>query len=127
MGSAHIVGETLDDVLRDVVEKVLTEGIPIKPTKGDALELSGVLLEILNPRARLSRTETRGKIFSALGELCWYLAVTNAEDFITYYIKQYAKNADDGVIYGGYGPRLFDWNGVNQRTNHNIVKAKTPV
>ena len=31
-------------------------------------ELRGVTLQLTNPRARLSRSESRGKVFSALGE-----------------------------------------------------------
>lgn len=114
MANAHIRGETLDDVLHEVIESILAHGVRIHPTKGEALEFSGVLLEILNPRARLSRTETRGKAFSALGELCWYLAGTADADFISYYIPPYRDVADDGVIYGGYGLRLFNWDGLNQ-------------
>ena len=64
-----LVGETLDDVLRSVTEQILSLGGDINPTKGAAKEIVGVLLELSNPRARLSRTETKGKPFSCLGEL----------------------------------------------------------
>lgn len=111
---AYFVGKTLDDVMRDVVIEIDARGERIRPRKGDADEITGVLLEILNPRARLSRTETRGKIFSALGELCWYLAGTNRSEFITYYIHEYSRYVEDDQIFGGYGPRLFKWRGVNQ-------------
>jgi len=114
MADAYFVGKTLDDVLRRVIDEVLARGQLIHPTKGDALEITGVLLEISDPRARLSRTETRGRIFSGLGELCWYLAGSNKADFISYYIGEYEKLAEDGKIFGGYGPRLRDWKGVNQ-------------
>jgi thymidylate synthase len=125
MADAYIVGTTLDDLLREVIEQVQARGTRIFPTKGEALELSGMLLEITNPRARLSRTEMRGKLFSALGELFWYLAGTNELDFISYYIHPYMKVADDGQIYGGYGPRLFSWNGLNQfDTVTEILKRK---
>ena len=67
-------GPTLDDVMRWTFEMILDEGEHICPTKGPAKELSGVILEISNPLARISRTETRGRPFSCLGELCWYLS-----------------------------------------------------
>jgi len=117
MTDAYFVGKILDDVLRRVIEEVIARGQLIHPTKGDALEITGILLEISDPRARLSRTETRGRIFSALGELCWYLAGSNKADFISYYISEYEKLAEDGEIFGGYGPRLRDWKGVNQISN----------
>jgi thymidylate synthase len=114
MATSYFFGPTLDDVMHDVVEEVLSRGELIRPTKGDALEIAGVMLEISNPRARLSRTETRGMIFSALGELLWYLSGSNEVEFITYYIKKYGPLAEDGKIFGGYGPRLLSWNGAER-------------
>ena len=114
MASSFYSGETLDDVMRWVLKQIQLEGEDIHPTKGPAKELSGVLLEITNPLARISRTETKGKPFSCLGELCWYLAQTKDLSFIAYYIPAYRKYAEGQEIYGGYGPRLFDWNGLNQ-------------
>lgn len=117
MAGAHFTGKTLDDVLRRVIEEITGRGDRIHPTKGGAdgaLEITGVLLEISDPRARLSRTETRGRIFSALGELCWYLAGSRDADFISYYILKYRELAEGGEIFGGYGPRLLNWKGVNQ-------------
>ena len=106
--------DTLDDLMRIVIEEILAHGDPIHPTKGWAIELTGALLELTNPRARLSRTETRGKLFSCLGELCWYLAKNNDLEFILYYIQDYEQYADGGKIFGGYGPRLFNWHGLDQ-------------
>ena len=110
----YFCGETVDDVMRRCAEQILTRGESINPSKGPARELSGVLLEIANPRARLSRTETRGRPFSCLGELSWYLGKTNKLSPIKYYIKGYEKSADGDEIFGGYGPRLFRWSGLNQ-------------
>lgn len=121
----EIVGKTLDDALRGVFTRLL-KASTISPTKGDCQEETGVLLEITSPRARLSRTETRGKPFSALGEFLWYMAGSNGLDFIQYYIDGYAKSSDDGeTIHGGYGPRLFDQRGNNQLDNViRTLKAK---
>lgn len=117
MLNPYLCAETLDDLMRAVIESIFAHGDWIHPTKGAAQELTGVLLELTNPRARLSRTETRGKPYSCLGELCWYLARNNDLGFISYYIRAYTELADDGVIFGGYGPRLFNWNGLNQLAN----------
>jgi thymidylate synthase len=117
MADACFSNKTLDDVMRSVIEEIFSHGDRIYPTKGEALELSGVLLEVTNPRARLSRTETRGKLYSCLGELCWYLARSKDLVFISYYIPPYKESADGDEIFGGYGPRLFNWKGLNQVTN----------
>jgi thymidylate synthase len=126
MSQAYLSGETIDDLMRYVVEEIKSNGSRIHPTKGKAAEVNGVLLEITDPRARLSRTETRGKPYSCLGELFWYLARTNALDFIAYYIRQYKGFADGDKIFGGYGPRLFDWKGINQLANVTNLLKKNP-
>jgi thymidylate synthase len=109
---------TLDDLLNVVFSKLLKSKTYIKPTRGRARELTGVLLEVKDPRARLSRTEKKGKLFSCLGEIVWYLAKSNNLKFIEYYIPRYAEDSEDRrTIYGGYGPRLFDMHGQDQIAN----------
>lgn len=123
MATSYFSGPTLDDVMHDVIREIIDRGRTIHPKKGDALEITGVVLEILDPRARLSRTETRGRVFSALGELMWYLSGSNDVEFITYYIESYKDLDEGGIIFGGYGPRLLSWNpqqswkGVDQISN----------
>jgi len=125
VADAYFQGQTIDDVMHHVFEAILSDGEHITPTKGGAAELRGVLLEITDPRARLSRTETRGKPFSCLGELCWYLAASNDLGFISYYLRDYDRFADGNTIFGAYGPRLFNWNGLDQVRNVTaLLKAK---
>jgi len=112
----YFSGETLDDVMRSVIEEIQSRGERIHASQGWCTELTGSLLELTDPRARLSRTETRGKPFSCLGELCWYLAGTSDLGFISYYLP-YGAYADGDVVFGGYGPRLFSWKGQNQVDN----------
>jgi thymidylate synthase len=126
MAEAYFSGETLDDLMRSVIEEIQRHGDRIHPTKGEAVELTGVSLEVTNPRARLSRTETRGKPFSCLGELCWYLSKTNDLGFISYYIRAYRQYADGDKVFGGYGPRLFDFRGLNQLANVTVILKKKP-
>jgi thymidylate synthase len=104
----QLIADTLDDLLLKVFPKILQNGERIKASKGWNRELSGVVLELKNPLARLSRTETKGTVFSCLGETLWYLARSNELQFIKYYISIYGKFAEpDGTVHGAYGPRLF--------------------
>ena len=118
----QIVANTLDDLLHKVFAKVLKNGERVKATKGWNRELRGVVLELRNPLARLSRTETKGTVFSCLGETLWYLAGSNKLEFILYYIRIYGNFAEaDETIQGAYGPRLFAMRGhINQIDN--IIK-----
>ena len=118
---------TLDDVMRCALEELLDRGEPVSPSKGNCRELRGVLLEITNPRARLSRSESRGQALSCLGELCWYLSGTNKIDFIEYYIPKYHEFAEEGILFGAYGPRLLAFRGVTNQLENiiSILKRKS--
>lgn len=115
----QLTADTLDDLLAKVFPKILRDGERLKASKGWNKELSGVVLELRNPLARLSRSETKGTVFSCMGETLWYLARSKELAFIKYYIGMYGKFAErDGTIHGAYGPRLFGMrSGVNQVAN----------
>lgn len=123
---AYFHEKTLDDLMRRLLEALLAEGSTITASRGTATELLGVFLELENPRARLSRSEGRGKVFSCLGELCWYLAGSNDIDFISHYIKRYQNEVENGVVYGAYGPRLFGPKWPDQIANVIALLKKRP-
>lgn len=114
----YYTAETLDDLLAPLLTRLLRTRNRVETSRGPTREITGVLLKIANPRARLSHTEVKGHVFSCLGELLWYLSKSNRLDFIEYYISQYKKESTDGkTVYGGYGPRLFAEQGHNQVEN----------
>jgi thymidylate synthase len=103
-----ISADRLDDLLAKVFKAILKRGRAVGATRGPNRELFGVLLHLTDPRARISRTEIKGTLFSGLGELLWYLAGSDALDFICYYAPRYEENSADGVtVHGAYGPRLL--------------------
>src|SRR5690606_31709579 len=85
----HISAHTLDDLLRRLLPRLLDSGARITASRGKTTELTGVQLNLSNPRARLSRAENRRVFFSCLGELLWYLDGSRALDFIEYYVPRY--------------------------------------
>jgi len=119
---------SIDDLLRKAVEILLRDYDAITATKGKFTEVTGTLLEITNPRARLSRSELKGTLFSCLGEFLWYMSGSNDLSFIQYYIPPYDQYSDDGkTLYGAYGPRLLYKldNGVSQlQTIIKLLKSK---
>ncbi len=113
--------KTIDDLLHQVFEVLIEQGVEVNPTKGKNKEIFGVGLLLENPRARLSQTESKGKAFSGIGELLWYLSGSNELDFIEYYLPKYDQYSDNGkTIYGGYGPRF--WN-MDEKDNQiqNVI------
>jgi thymidylate synthase len=126
MPKAHFEAETLDDAMAVIFREILENGDTARPTKGANREITGILLEVTNPRARLSLTETRSRLFSAIGEFCWYLAGASDLEFIEYYLSRYADFAEDGTIFGAYGPRLFHWRNTNQLKNVTRILREGP-
>ena len=114
----YLASDNIDDLLRRVLQQLLSKNDAtqaLAATRGSFKEKCGVLLKLRRPRSRLSRTELRGKIFSPLGELFWYLAGSNDSDFISYYAAKYKDEAEsDGTVYGAYGPRMLKNDGINQ-------------
>lgn len=118
-----ISGQTLDDLLKRTFERILKYGERVTTTsRGPNREVCNVLLKLSNPLARLSHTEKRGKIFSALGELAWYLAGSDSGDFIKYYIKRYEDEVEkDGRVNGAYGPRVFARKGKSPSQFETVI------
>lgn len=113
--SPYFSARTLDDVMRIAIQHIMENGEAVSSTKGDNREVIGAVIEIEDPRARLSRTEMRGKLVSCLGEFLWYLGGSDASDWISYYVPKYRNYQEEGGnIHGAYGPRLFCWKDVNQ-------------
>ncbi|MET3896982.1 thymidylate synthase [Devosia sp. UYZn731] len=107
----HHSSTNLDDLMRVVFTRLLSGtriNNRVRSRKGDSTEAFGALLELKNPRARLSRSKSRSRVFSPLGELLWYLSASNDLEQIQYYISGYEEFSDDEkTLNGAYGPRIF--------------------
>jgi thymidylate synthase len=127
----YVSVDHIDKLLTAVYTKLLSsdaQNTTVISTKGTSTEVFGALLEITNPRARLSRSENRSIVFSALGELSWYLASDDSLKFITYYLgRRYADFSDDGVtVNGAYGKRIFGASQPTQWTRVMSLLKKRP-
>jgi len=123
----EISREGLDDVLIELYQALQTTEGRNEGTRGPTKELLGVTVRISNPRCRLSRSEDRGKPFSALGELLWYLSGSDKLEFIEPYVPPYKQDAVDGVLPGAYGPRLFKKGGsIDQVANVTALLREQP-
>ncbi|MBN8535275.1 MAG: thymidylate synthase [Rhizobiales bacterium] len=123
----EITEDSLDGLLIALYQALISGGAENDGTRGENLELLGVTLRLTKPRARLSRSEDRGKPFSALGELLWYLTASNKLEFIEQYIPHYKEEARDGIVHGAYGPRLFAMRDkINQVENVLTILSENP-
>lgn len=119
----EINGKSLDDVLIELYRELLKNGQVNESSRGNNVEFIGVTVRIENPRNRLSRSESRGKPFSAIGELLWYLSGSNRLEFIRPYIPSYENDAEDGILPGAYGPRLFGKGAFYINQIANVVRV----
>jgi thymidylate synthase len=115
---------TLDDLIRAAFDSLLKSKNVVDATRGKNREIIGAMLRLSNPRARLSHTDKKGKIFSGLGELFWYLAKTDDVEQIAYYIPVYRDDAEDGRINGAYGPRIFAMRGKHDQWDNVAALLK---
>lgn len=124
----YFSAETIDDLMHEAYTHVMGEGLSIAPTNGGAKELFGVLVELKQPRARVSRSQNRERVFSALGELLWYLSGSDDAEQIGYYVSYYRDPtvSVDGHVIGAYGPRLMGYDEVNQVESVIQMLRKNP-
>lgn len=100
---------TIDDLLREAYVAIRKGGQPVCSTRPANHELIGVSLELIRPRCRLSRTETRRRSTAGIAQLAWYLSGTTDPRMITHWVPKHAEEIEeDGTIRGAYGPRMFD-------------------
>lgn len=128
MSEKFFKAETLDDLMHEVLDKLFSLEEYVEASRGRMKEIFGATLILTNPRARLSRSESKGKLFSALGELLWYLTGENDLAFIKYYVGPvYEKESEDGfTVRSGYGERMFNHGGsTNQIQNViNLLQSR---
>ncbi len=117
--------DSIDDIMNNVINELIHNGKPVSASRGSFRELLAPTIFLRNPRARISKSLSRGKIFSGLGELIWYWSGSNNLELIDYYLKDvYTKESEDGItVNSGYGERLFNYqinpneNKINQIQN----------
>ncbi|MPS68771.1 MAG: thymidylate synthase [Novosphingobium sp.] len=121
----ELTGECIDDILHPLFESLISTGAKNSSKTGDSLEHLGVILRMTKPRARLSRSWARGRpLFSALGELIWYLSGSDDAASIGRYISHYVGEGKPPVVSGAYGPRIRTRHGFDQLA-HIIDKLRT--
>ena len=112
----YLVADSVDDLMRAAFSNIREKGETVVASRGSTKELFGVMLELTAPLVRVSRTEMKGRLYSALGELLWYLSGSNELGFIDYYLKGgYEAEPGTNAVWGAYGPRLLNMRGsINQ-------------
>lgn len=108
---------SLDEAFRGMLAKLLTEGERVRSRNGETLELTAQSITIERPLDRFLRTPGRNNNpFAAIAETMWIVAGRNDLGYLAPYLPRAPKYSDDGggTWRAGYGPRLRDWQGIDQ-------------
>lgn len=79
-------------------------------------ELRARLIEIRDIRARCVVVPHRhNNVFASIAESMWVISGRNDLGYLGAYLKRAHEFSDDRITWrAGYGPRLRDWNGIDQ-------------
>jgi thymidylate synthase len=100
-------GKYLDEILRKLYSELSKSNDLFSATKGSGKDLLAPKIILKTPRARISATESRGRLISALAEFCWYMSGSADLEFIRFYIRHYPPPDKTGSLKEAYGPRLI--------------------
>lgn len=118
-----IEGKYLDEILRKLYNTLSESTDTFHASKGNGQDLLGAKVLLRDPRARISATETRGKLISALAEFCWYMSGSADLEFIRFYMPDYPPNDQVGSLEEAYGPRLLGTGEFGHQFNqiHRVI------
>ena len=125
----HFVrGDDYNELLYKSLRLIRSRGRSCSPRGRRTRELQSVCLRIHDPTGRVSSLEGRkSNVFATLADTLWVLSGRNDIAFISYYLRRIGEYSDDGVtLHGGYGPRLRNWEGVDQVAEAVRLLRETP-
>lgn len=98
------------------MQLIYSEGEEIVTRENKQLEILAHHFVIEKPWERVILTPYRNNnIFALIAETLWVMAGRNDIDFLTHYLPRAIDYSDDGKTWrAGYGPRLRNWNGIDQ-------------
>jgi thymidylate synthase len=101
---------------QDVLADVLCNGQTVLVRDQEVKELRSHMVRIASPLERVYVLPQRNNnIFAMIAETLWVIAGRNDLEYLIHYLPRAVDFSDDGRIWrGGYGPRLRNWQGVDQ-------------
>lgn len=105
----HIESNSINELYRRLVIKLLQHGARINPRALTTLELTNVQLILTDPQNRFVTLDSRAMDMRyCIGELCFFLSRSTDLSFINRYSTFWNKVSDDGkTVNSAYGNRLF--------------------
>jgi thymidylate synthase len=113
------------------LDNILTYGTEVPSRLGDStIEVLHRSFTILNPtRAIINTPHRNNNIFATMAETLWVLAGRDDMEFLSKYLpraRDYADPPLHNCWRGAYGPRLRNWNGIDQLAEIIKILQKSP-
>lgn len=107
-----IVANNINELQLSLYRAIVNDGSLCSPRGNLTKEIRPVLLELSNPRKRITTLEGRKwKLPLAIGELAWNLSKSKSSEFISYYANNWQSFAQGGEIKNScYGSKIFNSN-----------------
>jgi thymidylate synthase len=104
------------EAFRDGLLKILQHGQTISVRSHEVGELRSHLVRIKSPLERVYVIPKRNNnIFAMIAETIWVMSGRNDLEYLSHYLPRAIDFSDDGKVWrGGYGPRLRNWQSVDQ-------------
>lgn len=106
-----------DDAFRSLLQTIVQDGQEVTVRDKGTKEICAQLIELDETTERCLFVAGRNNnVFAAIAESMWVLAGRNDLEYLSPYLKRAHEFSDDGgkTWRAGYGPRLRDWNGIDQ-------------
>jgi len=116
----------IEDAFVHELRAVMDQGEDVDVRGSRTRELRARVIELDAVRERcVVLTCRNNNIFASIAESMWVLAGRDDLGYLSAYLPRASKFSDDGEIWrGAYGPRLRDWNGIDQLAeNFAILRA----
>lgn len=104
-----------NQTLKELLHNLLISGKDVPSRVGNTKELTFQSFTVTNPQDRyISLPERKVSVPAQIAETMWVLAGRNDVEWLSAYLPQAPKFADDGKRWrAGYGPRIRDWVSYN--------------
>lgn len=105
-------GNSVNEIMIQAFDRLLTQGAPAGSRNGAAVFLNDVEIELNNPRARhLNLVGRKSNIFQLIAETIWVMAGKDElYPYLTHFLPRAPNYSDDGKTWrGAYGPRIYNF------------------
>lgn len=111
----EVVATTANTLFQDALSAILTQGTSASPRGRRTLEVTGVQLRLHDTTKNFVTPDSGRRLNPAfaVAEALWIMSGTDAP-WIHDYNSQLSAYVGDGAPEGAYGPRIRNWQGIDQ-------------